>query len=86
MPTKDELLGIHDLSQSPKIDNVWFPNTLAAAYWSSTPGAAQYVVAILDTVQTTATSLNFGIDYSGLSIYEGVSERGATAALRLVRP
>ena len=86
LPTKDELLGIHDLSQSPKIDNVWFPNTLAAAYWSSTPGAAQYVVAILDTVQTTATSLNFGIDYSGSSIYEGVSERGATAALRLVRP
>ena len=37
MPTKDELLGIVASSGSPKIDTTWFPNTRAAAYWSSSP-------------------------------------------------
>ena len=39
MPTKEELQGILASSGSPRIDTAWFPNTQAAAYWTSTPGA-----------------------------------------------
>ena len=39
MPTKEELQGILASSGSPRIDTDWFPNTQAAAYWTSTPGA-----------------------------------------------
>ena len=38
LPTKDELLGIVKTSQSPTIDNAWFPNTqLNSSYWTSSP-------------------------------------------------
>jgi Protein of unknown function (DUF1566) len=38
IPSQTELLGLVKLSETPKIDNVWFPNTPAVAwYWSSTP-------------------------------------------------
>ena len=35
LPTKDELLGIVKTSESPTIDNVWFPNTAGRYYWTS---------------------------------------------------
>ena len=39
LPTKEELLGIVDLSQASaeKIDSSWFPNTQADRYWTSSP-------------------------------------------------
>lgn len=41
LPTKDELLGIVKTSESPTIDNTWFPNTPGGAlgfyYWTSSP-------------------------------------------------
>lgn len=38
IPSQSELLGLVTLSETPKIDNEWFPNTPAVAwYWSSTP-------------------------------------------------
>jgi Protein of unknown function (DUF1566) len=38
LPTKDELLGIVKTTESPVIDNAWFPNTpLYIAYWTSSP-------------------------------------------------
>ena len=38
LPTKDELLGIVKTSESPTIDNAWFPNTLSnSSYWTSSP-------------------------------------------------
>ena len=42
LPTSDELQGILDTNQAspPKIDTTWFPNTLAVAYWSSTPNVS----------------------------------------------
>ena len=35
LPTKDELFGIVDKSQSPTIDNTWLPNTQTRGYWTS---------------------------------------------------
>ena len=50
LPTQDELQAIVDVSQTstPKIDSMWFPNTQADRYWTSTtyapdPGQAWYV-------------------------------------------
>ena len=40
LPTKDELLGIVKPSESPRIDNTWFPNTPSYWYWTSSPYAA----------------------------------------------
>lgn len=40
MPTKDELLGIVKTSEYPTIDNAWFPNTVYAGNWTSSPFAA----------------------------------------------
>ena len=37
LPTKEELQEILASSGSPRIDTAWFPNTQAAAYWSSSP-------------------------------------------------
>ena len=37
LPTKEELQGIVASSGNPKIDTTWFPDTRAAAYWSSSP-------------------------------------------------
>ena len=37
MPSKEELQGILSGSTSPTIDTVWFPNTSAVGYWSSSP-------------------------------------------------
>ncbi len=38
LPTKDELLSIVKTTESPVIDNAWFPNTpLYIAYWTSSP-------------------------------------------------
>ena len=51
LPTKDELLGIVDLSQAsaPKIDSTWFPNTGVSYYWSSysTSVSSSYYVGFL---------------------------------------
>ncbi len=36
LPGKDELLGLVKTSETPKIDNAWFPNTpLNGVYWTS---------------------------------------------------
>ena len=37
MPSKDELLGLVNLSASPTINASYFPNTPAAVFWSGTP-------------------------------------------------
>lgn len=37
LPTKQELENLVSLSNSPKIDTNWFPNTANEGYWSSTP-------------------------------------------------
>ncbi|HMS26013.1 MAG TPA: DUF1566 domain-containing protein [Burkholderiaceae bacterium] len=38
IPSIDELATLIKLSETPKIDNAWFPNTPATSwYWSSTP-------------------------------------------------
>ena len=37
LPTKDELLGIVKTSESPTIDNAWFPNTAVWFYWNASP-------------------------------------------------
>jgi hypothetical protein len=35
LPSKDELLGIVKMDESPKINNVWFPNARDIGYWTS---------------------------------------------------
>jgi Protein of unknown function (DUF1566)/Repeat of unknown function (DUF5648) len=38
LPTKDELVGLVKAAETPKIDNVWFPNVPTSGfYWTSTP-------------------------------------------------
>lgn len=38
LPTQSELVGIVKTSESPSIDNLWFPNTLQNGwYWTSSP-------------------------------------------------
>ena len=39
LPTKVELLGIVKTSESPTIDNAWFPNSRNWYYWTSSPYA-----------------------------------------------
>jgi Protein of unknown function (DUF1566) len=48
MPTKDELLGIVKTSETPTIDNSWFPNTASWYYWTSSPytGGTQYALTV----------------------------------------
>lgn len=36
LPTKDELTGIVKATESPTIDNAWFPNTPVRYYWTNT--------------------------------------------------
>ena len=36
LPTKDELTGIVKATESPTIDNAWFPNTPVRYYWINT--------------------------------------------------
>ena len=73
LPTKDELLGIVDTSQTPKIDNVWFPYTSSATYISSTPVAGDPKDA-------------WGVDFTYLFSANGsLVHRQGGANLRLVR-
>jgi hypothetical protein len=37
LPTHTELLGLVKSTESPTIDNAWFPNTGSMYYWTSTP-------------------------------------------------
>ncbi|MBZ0092148.1 MAG: DUF1566 domain-containing protein [Sulfuricellaceae bacterium] len=37
MPSKDELLGIVDMSNLPTINTTYFPNTPSSLFWSSSP-------------------------------------------------
>ena len=72
-PTKAELLVILDASQSPKIDNGWFPNTQSGNYLTSDMGGADNL----------AWGINFGPDNGTGSVSETFG-RNFSAALRLV--
>ena len=73
LPTKDELLGIVDTSQTPKIDNAWFTYTSSATYISSTPVAGDPKDA-------------WGVDFTYLFSANGsLVHRQGGANLRLVR-
>ncbi|MCX8520272.1 MAG: DUF1566 domain-containing protein, partial [Rhodoferax sp.] len=73
MPTSLELWGIVDSSQSPAINNFWFPNTQTAYnYWTSTP------IAGFDRNAWIGYFYNTG----GLSNFP----RNSAAYIRLVRP
>jgi Protein of unknown function (DUF1566) len=37
MPTKEELISILKVTETPKIDSIWFPNTYPFYYWTSSP-------------------------------------------------
>ena len=37
LPTKEELQGIVESTQSPAIDTAWFPNTQTRGYWAASP-------------------------------------------------
>jgi Protein of unknown function (DUF1566) len=68
MPTSSELQTLRKVSETPKIDNVWFPNTALTFYWTSTP--------LQDA--TDANAVNFG--NVSLAIYK----RDRTYSVRLV--
>ena len=71
LPTINEFLQIAEPSEHPRISNSWFPNTLARAYWSSSPEAGfDYVAKFFSFNVASASS-----DY-----------RNASAPIRLVRP
>ena len=40
LPTQEELMVIVKTTETPAIDNAWFPNTANKAYWTSTPGTS----------------------------------------------
>ena len=75
LPDFDELQGIVDANQSPKIDSTWFPNSelplgKPSIYWSSSP----YL-----TYASAASAVNF---QTGATTYSG---RSSYFAVRLVR-
>ena len=76
LPTKDELLGIVKTSESPTIDNSWFPNTVEWYYWTSSPyaGDATYVWGVFFS--------NGEADYGYRDGYNGFSYN---SLVRLVR-
>ena len=76
LPTQDELQAIVDVSQTstPKIDSMWFPNTQAFRYWTSTP----YVAA---AVAVYVMFVNFAVNVSPNPFYD----RNGYSHVRLVR-
>ena len=83
MPTKDELLGIVDLTststqcllapgRSCKINTTWFPNTNSYLYWSSTP-------------QSSSTSSAEVVNFSTGTVIFGGTTRNVPQSVRLVR-
>ena len=82
LPTKDELLGIVKTSESPTIDNSWFPNTVEWYYWTSSPYAG-YVYAAwyvsFDYSNVYANSDQFrDYDYILCLLYTSPSPRDRT--------
>ena len=66
LPTKEELEGIVLRGTSPTIDTMWFPNTQARFYWSSSPyvgnsGSAWGVNFDYGNVNFTGRSLNLRV-------------------------
>ena len=66
LPTKEELEGIVLRGTSPAIDTMWFPNTQARFYWSSSPyvgnsGSAWGVNFDYGNVNFTGRSLNLRV-------------------------
>lgn len=58
MPSKDELLGIVKASENPRIDNAWFPNTVAS-------GAAPYSFYNTSSPYLNLTINVWGVDFAG---------------------
>jgi Domain of unknown function (DUF5011)/Protein of unknown function (DUF1566)/Repeat of unknown function (DUF5648) len=50
LPTKIELLGLVKATETPMIDNGWFPNTLVnySYYWTSTAGVSDSKAGVVD--------------------------------------
>ena len=71
LPTKEELEGIRASTGIPRIDIVWFPNTTANLYFSSTP-----------EVSDSSATFGVGFDLAGLSLNY---YRYSVARVRLVR-
>ena len=66
LPTKEELEGIVLRGTSPTIDTMWFPNTQARFYWSSSPyvgnsGSAWGVNFDYGNVNFTGRSINLRV-------------------------
>ena len=70
LPTKDELLGIRDSNQAsvPYINPTWFPNTRAAAYWTSEADASDVALAWAVTFAIGAPNANYRADASNYSL------------------
>ena len=75
LPTMDELLGIVDANQSPKIDNTWFPNTqissgggIKNSYWTASPYSTYASAAYLVSFGTGTASFNNRSLFSGVRL------------------
>ena len=73
LPTKEELNGILDASQTStlKIDSTWFPNTQAGGYWSSSP--------------TSTAHQGYGVNFSNGNETSYPRTDGISYYVRLVR-
>ena len=58
MPTKDELLSIVKANENPRIDNAWFPNTVASY-------AAPYTFYYTSSPYLNLTTNVWGVDFAG---------------------
>ena len=76
MPTQTELWGLFDASESPRINNTWFPNTQTSrSYWTSTPDSS----AVRNTYR-----IYFDDSLGDTFIFS--APRSGIAHIRLVRP
>ena len=73
LPTKDELLGIVNLNETPKINNIWFPNTASKYYWTSSPPSVAFDD--LASVVDFQTGLSDNRDRDGSTISDSVLVR-----------
>ena len=69
IPSKDELQSIVKPSETPKIDNAWFPNTPAVAwYWSSTGYAANSAYGVVISTGASSWGVRVGVSGTGANL------------------